>query len=40
MTIEGDKRWSYVGKQASKSWIWLDLDMASWQIVGDTVWST
>ncbi|BAP55298.1 IS1 transposase [Thioploca ingrica] len=37
MTIEGDEIWSYVGNKASKSWIWLALDVASRQRVGYTV---
>ena len=37
MTIECDERWSYVGNQASQSWIWLALEVASRQIVGYAV---
>ena len=37
MTIEGNEMWSYVGNQASQSWIWLALDVASRQLVGYAV---
>lgn len=37
MAIECEERWSYVGNQAQKSWIWLALDVASRKIVGYTV---